>query len=283
MERLALAKINLALHVTGQRADGYHLLDSLVTFAEFGDVVSVEPADDFTLSIDGPFAGELAPSDDNLVLKAALGLAKLNGAPKTGAAIRLTKKLPVASGMGGGSADAAATLSALTGLWDFIPDEKQLHDLALQLGADVPMCLSGKNCIARGIGDDLTPTTLPAMNMVLLNPLKAVSTPSIFKALANKNNAPLEKLQNISNVDACVEYLRRQRNDLLAPSLSLAPDIGDCLKALEETGAAFVSMSGSGATCFGIYTGAQITTEQAAQKIENDHPNWWIKAVTTIV
>ncbi len=283
MKRLARAKINLALHVTGQRADGYHFLDSLVTFAEFGDIISVEPADNFTLSIDGPFAAGLDTSTDNLVLKAAIGLAELDGAPKTGAAIHLTKNLPVASGMGGGSADAAATLLALMDQWDFSPDEKQLNNLALQLGADVPMCLSGETCIARGIGNELASVDLPAMQMVLVNPLKDVSTPSAFKALADKNNTPLEKIDHISDIDTCIEYLHRQRNDLLAPSLFLMPDIGDCLSVFEYSDAAFVSMSGSGATCFGIYTGTQSSTEQAAIKIQNDNPNWWVKAVTTII
>ena len=282
MQRLARAKINLALHVTGQRADDYHLIDSLVTFAEYGDVIAIEPAHDITLSIDGPFAEKLNTSANNLVLKAAKGLSELDAAPNTGAAIHLTKNLPVASGIGGGSADAAATLSALIDFWKFSPDRKVLQSLALSLGADVPMCLTGRPCIARSIGDELTSISLPAMNMVLANPLTTVSTPSVFKALTSKNNAPLEAAHSFANIAACIDYLNRQRNDLFEPSLSIAPEIGECFAALKQSGADFVSMSGSGATCFGIYAEAIEKAEQAALKIQHDHPKWWVQATTTI-
>ena len=281
MERLARAKINLALHVTGQRDDGYHLIDSLVTFANFGDEVSVSPAAELTLSIDGPFAHELDASENNLVLKAARLLLGLKGGAKFGAAIHLTKNLPVASGVGGGSADAAAALSALIDLWGISLDDDELHALALQLGADVPMCLAGKPCTARGIGEELHPVSLPSMNIVMVNPLVSVSTPTVFNALSQKNNPPLEDVKHIADVESCVDYLKRQRNDLLLPSLSLTPEIGEALNALTKSGADFVSMSGSGATCFGVYSGTHEEAEKAAFNIQSQHPTWWVQSTTT--
>ena len=282
MERLARAKINLALHVTGQRSDGYHLLDSLVTFAECGDVVSVQPAKEFSLSMEGVFADGLDVSRDNLVLKAAYGLAKLAHAPNLGAKIHLRKELPVASGIGGGSADAAATLGALMALWDFTPDRAELFSLANSLGADVPMCLSNQPCLARGVGDELTPVRLPAMNVVLVNPLKGVSTPAVFDRLANKDNLTLEPLPSFSDTASCIAYLKRQRNDLLESALSFVPEINDCLSVLTQNGAHFAAMSGSGASCFGIFNDTIENTTQAAQNIRTSHPNWWVTSTTTI-
>lgn len=273
VERLARAKINLALHVTGQRADGYHLLDSLVAFAETGDTLRVEPAEALSLSIDGPMAAGLPVSEDNLVLRAA----RLFGAGP-GARIRLTKRLPVASGIGGGSADAAAALLALSELWSLpLPPPGAI----LSLGADVPVCLSGRAARMQGIGEEVTPLTapLPPAWAVLTNPGVAVSTPSIFRALTCKTNPPLpEVLGPWPDLAALAATLMAQRNDLAPPACALEPLIPAAISALAaQPGCALARMSGSGATCFGLFADPS-EAEAAAEALRRAHPRWWTVA-----
>jgi 4-diphosphocytidyl-2-C-methyl-D-erythritol kinase len=273
VERLARAKINLALHVTGQRADGYHLLDSLVAFAEIGDTLRVESAEGLSLSIDGPMAASLPASDDNLVLRAA----RLFGAG-LGAHIRLTKRLPVASGIGGGSADAAATLLALAELWSLpLPPPEAI----LSLGADVPVCLGGRAARMRGIGDKVTPLAapLPPAWAVLTNPGVAVSTPAIFRALTCKTNAPLPAvLGPWPDLAALASALSEQRNDLAPPACALEPPIPAALAALSaQAGCALARMSGSGATCFGLFADPS-EAESAAEALRRACPLWWTVA-----
>ncbi|MDR6081539.1 4-diphosphocytidyl-2-C-methyl-D-erythritol kinase [Agrobacterium sp. SORGH_AS440] len=193
----APAKVNLALHVTGQRADGYHLLESLVVFTEAGDTIHIQDADVDSFSISGPFGDLLHAGDggNNLVTRARdllrNALASM-GQPAPPVAIHLEKNLPVASGIGGGSADAAATLRALLRHWRAGMTADRISSIALTLGADVPMCLESRSLIARGIGEDIEPVNdLPELFLVLANPLKAVSTPEIFRRLQNKANPPL--------------------------------------------------------------------------------------------
>ena len=186
----APAKVNLYLHVVGRRADGYHLLDSLVAFAAFGDAVSVRSADALSLTIDGPFAGSPALTGENVVLRAALALAQAVGRDAD-VAIRLTKRLPVAAGIGGGSADAAALLTALCRLWQVAEGAVDLAKVGQALGADVPVCLAGRPTLVAGIGEDLTPApALPPTAMVLVNPGVPLSTPAVFKARAGPFSAP---------------------------------------------------------------------------------------------
>lgn len=254
----APAKINLALHVTGQQSDGYHLLDSLVVFAAVGDVIRLTPGP-LSLRITGPFADALAADDDNLCLRAA----RLAGRE---AAITLEKHLPPASGIGGGSADAAAVLRALGSR----PERPGL------LGADVPVCLAGRPARMRGVGDILEPLPpLPDIPLVLVNPGVALSTPAVFAALAQRRNPPLPPLSGWDDLDALLDYLRLCRNDLEPAALSLAPQIADCLTALQDAGAALARMSGSGATCFGIFPDAP-AARAAAQRIRR--PGWWVVA-----
>ncbi|MBC7478513.1 MAG: 4-(cytidine 5'-diphospho)-2-C-methyl-D-erythritol kinase, partial [Pseudorhodobacter sp.] len=241
-ERRARAKINLALHVTGRRPDGYHLLQSLVAFADPHDVVTVDPAPTLRLTLTGPHAAGLSDTD-NLVLKAARLLH-----PTHGAHITLTKNLPVASGIGGGSADAAATLLALADLWSLpLPPP----DRVLTLGADVPVCLHGQAATMQGIGEHITPATLPPLWAVLANPGMPVATAQVFSALEHRENAALPPI-----AEPFLPWLQAQRNDLQAAASRLAPVIATTLQALTRLpGCQLARMSGSGATCFALFAG----------------------------
>ncbi|SLN53341.1 4-(cytidine 5'-diphospho)-2-C-methyl-D-erythritol kinase [Pseudooctadecabacter jejudonensis] len=266
----AFAKINLTLHVTGQRADGYHLLDSMVMFTSIGDEITVRPADTLRLTIDGPFAAGLSADDDNLVLRAARSFGLNHGAD-----ITLTKRLPVASGIGGGSADAAATLRALSRLWG-----APLPDLAAQvaLGADVPVCMSAEVTRMAGIGDDLTHLgPAPMLDMLLVNPGVGVSTRVVFEALARKTNPPMgDAMPDPFDIDDWVVWLADQRNDLEAPARAAAPEIDQVLSRLSaQQGCQLARMSGSGATCFAIFEDAD-SRDNAAAALRVGHPSWWI-------
>ena len=279
----ARAKVNLALHVTGRREDGYHLLDSFVVFPDIGDCIAARPGDGLSLALSGPFASALDAGDDNLVLRAAHLLAEKargDGHGVAGAALVLDKQLPVASGIGGGSADAAAALLLLTGLWGLPYGADDLADIAIALGADVPMCLAGTPLRASGIGEVLTPLPpLPDFSLVLVNPGVAVSTPAVFRALASRDNPPLPALPAaFADVDALAAYLAGCRNDLEAPALAVAPRIGDVLGALRATtGCLLARMSGSGATCFGLFADADAAATAAAD-LAAAQPAWWVRS-----
>lgn len=265
--RRARAKINLTLHVTGQREDGYHLLDSLVCFADVYDTLHVRAAEDLRLSVEGPMARGVPTDGRNLVMQAA-GLF----AGTAGAEIVLTKALPHAAGIGGGSADAAAALLALAELWD-----APLPDDALRLGADVPVCLAPGALRMRGVGEVLTPVLpLPPLWAVLVNPGVAVETPPVFKALTDKNGAPMaQDVPEFAHAGDLISWCAAQRNDLQAPALQIAPVIGDVLEALQPAGLA--RMSGSGATCFGLCTTAD-EASGLAQQISGARPDWWVQS-----
>ncbi|QCO56262.1 4-(cytidine 5'-diphospho)-2-C-methyl-D-erythritol kinase [Pseudorhodobacter turbinis] len=265
----APAKINLTLHVTGQRSDGYHLLDSLVVFADIGDQITASPASGLSLRVDGPFAAGLE-GDDNLVLQAARFLG-----PQRKARITLTKNLPVASGIGGGSADAAAALRALSRLWD-VP----LPQDVAALGADVPACVHGKPLRLQGIGDRISPLpTLPALDILLVNPGVSVSTPAIFKALTQKAHPPMpEVLPDWPDAANFAGWLARQRNDLAAPAMQLAPEIDAVLHRLRASNCLFAGMSGSGATCFALFLPDGYSAKAAQAQIAAETPDWWAAA-----
>jgi 4-diphosphocytidyl-2-C-methyl-D-erythritol kinase len=282
----APAKINLALHITGQRADGYHLIDSLVVFAGLGDRISVELADKDGFHLDGPEAAALSSetASSNLVVRARDGLrdaARRSGIELPPVGIHLDKRLPVASGIGGGSADAAATIKALCRFWDYHPGPEVLAGLALGLGADVPMCLDGKPLVARGIGEALSPVDLGfGLDLVIVNPRVGVSTPSVFSALEHRNNAPLPAPEGLNDKDRFVEWLRTTRNDLQPPAQRMVPAIGDCLNALKHAGARLARMSGSGASCFGVFGSAE-AAHAAAAGLQQQKPGWFIAATQT--
>lgn len=277
----APAKINLALCVVGQREDGYHLLDSLVTFTAFGDRLGLSPASQDRFTISGRFGTALDAGGDNLVtrardrLRAALAEQGQDAPPVH---IHLEKNLPIASGIGGGSADAAAALRGLLTLWRGSLARNVLDAVALGLGADVPMCLAGRPLIARGIGEDITPVALPAMSIVLANPLVGVSTPAVFKALVCRNNPPLDLEARPAD---WLGALARLRNDLEPPARQLCPDIAVIADGLAATDAHVVRMSGSGATCFALYPSPE-AADAAAAALAQKHPNWFFTATTTL-
>lgn len=280
----ARAKINLALHVTGQREDGYHLLESLVTFADFGDEVLVRPASKDSFEISGQFAGELRAEADNLVTRARNQLRDLAlrcGQSARPVEIILTKNLPLASGIGGGSADAAATLRGLMRFWKLDLRKDQLSAIALSLGADVPMCMSSRPLIAKGVGEDIEDVAhLPSFFILLANPLLPVSTPQIFKLLTNKHNPPLALPGSVKT--DWFSYLNTLRNDLQPPAQALLPEISHCLALLSSTAAALSRMSGSGASCFGLYKTAA-DAQHAAALLKQEKPEWYVQAGRTIV
>ncbi|MEW5425002.1 4-(cytidine 5'-diphospho)-2-C-methyl-D-erythritol kinase [Amorphus sp. 3PC139-8] len=277
----ARAKVNLALHVVGQREDGYHLLDTLVAFPTVGDEIEVDADQTLSLTIDGPFAGGLPNTADNLVLAAAeLIQAEIEAAP--GAHIRLVKSLPVTSGIGGGSADAAATLRALARLWDLSDAADSLLPLAAALGADVPMCVRQKPLRAEGVGELLTPLPpFPNAGIVLANPGEPVATPTVFQALASRANPGLPALPDrFAELASLVAYLEETRNDLHDAAVSLAPVIGEVEAALADLpGCRFARMSGSGATCFALFDDA-VSAVEAADDLRTRAPQWWIAAAT---
>lgn len=278
----APAKINLALHVTGRRDDGYHRLDTLVAFADIGDRLTVTPSETLDLRITGPFASALPAPRDDLVLKAAAALrAEAFGGAATapGAAMVLHKVLPIASGLGGGSADAAAALRALNRRWQLDWPDERLAGIGLRLGADVPMCLASRPLRAQGIGERITTLdTLPDFGLVLVNPGTAVSTPAVFRALAGRFSPPLPEPPVFADVAGLVRYLGETANDLEAPALTLAPDIAAALDALRRTDACLMArMSGSGATCFAVYPDVAAARAGAGAVLER-HPEWWVAA-----
>jgi len=262
----APAKVNLTLHVTGRRADGYHLLDSLVVFAGVGDTVTVAPGQGFAVT--GPQAAVLPPSDDNLCLRAARAMGG-------GVHVTLSKVLPVASGIGGGSADAAATLRAMARMGRALPDAAAV----VGLGADVPVCLAGRAVRMTGVGEGLSPVDVPPGWLVLVNPGVGVSTPSVFKALTSRDNPAMPTpLPPLPDVESLAAFVATQRNDLEAPAIALAPAIAQVKDALAaQPGCLLSRMSGSGATCFGLFA-AQAPAQAAAAAIRAAQPGWWSAA-----
>lgn len=279
----APAKVNLALHVTGRRADGYHELDTLAVFTEFGDRVHVAPAEEDSFSVTGPYGDAIPAGPDNLVVKARDRLRERHREAAGPVAITLEKNLPVASGIGGGSSDAAAALKALAGVWALDADG-DLPALALELGADVPMCLAAQPLVARGIGEDIVPLAgMASLPLVLVNPMVAVATPAVFRGLECRDNPPLPPLSascDLATVAEAARYLATTRNDLETAAMRIAPQIGDTLARLRETGAILSRMSGSGATCFGLFETSQAAAD-AADRIRAKQPGWFVVATTT--
>ncbi len=252
--RLARAKVNLWLSVVGRRADGYHLLDSLVAFTDLADTLEAGPSDGLSLALEGPEAPSLAGEADNLVLRAARLLAGRAGVSPR-AALRLAKHIPVAAGLGGGSADAAAALHALIDLWRVALPVEELFDLAAALGADVPMCLAGRPALVSGVGEVLQPAPpLPACAILLVNPRTPLATPEVFAARRGPFSAATPVPSSWPDLDGLVAALAARGNDLADAAISLRPAIADVLAALGRTeGVRYVAMSGSGATCFALY------------------------------
>ena len=269
MRAFAPAKINLHLHVLGRRGDGYHLLDSLVVFALAGDEIEFAPAHELKLSIEGPERGALIAEPDNLVLRAAHLLARETGITAHGR-LTLYKNLPVASGIGGGSADAAASLRLLAQAWDV---DANLPLMAARLGADVPVCIPSNTALMQGIGEILCPAPqIPEIGMLLVNPRIALRTSAVFKARTGEYSTPARLPAVWPNARVMARDLATLTNDLEAPAISLCPQISDVLAALRALpGVLLARMSGSGATCFALFEG----TPAAASAAEALPNNWW--------
>ena len=266
---LAPAKINLTLHVTGRRDDGYHLLDSLVMFADKGDKISVEAADEMSLQVEGRMSEGVPVDESNLMVRAA----RLMDAP---VAMRVKKNLPNAAGLGGGSSDAAAVLKAISRMTG-----QPIPESAITLGADVPVCLMGRAARMSGIGDKLESVSgMPMLNAVLVNPGRPVPTKLVFERLTCKENPPMpEELPSGLSAAELTQWLGSMRNDLEAPAMKAEPVIAQVFETLSKTpGCLLTRMSGSGGTCLGIYKDRE-TANSAAGRLKEQNPAWWVSAV----
>lgn len=269
----APAKVNLFLHVTGRRADGYHLLDSLVVFPPVGDELRAWPAPALTLSVDGPFGAAIGGGADNLVLRAARALAE-RAAIGVGAGLLLTKNLPIASGIGGGSADAAATLRLLARMWRLRPPAVDLAALALSLGADVPVCLRSQHARMRGAGERIEAgPALPSGGIALVNPGQPVATAEVFAARHGAFSTTVDLPGQWHEIATMAADLAALRDDLQAAAIELCPAIAVVLSALRgRPDCLLARMSGSGATCFGLFPTPEAAREAAGQL---RRPGWW--------
>ncbi len=276
----APAKINLYLHVTGRRADGYHLLDSLVAFAGLADGIELAPSRDFEIDTDGPFADASGPPEDNLALRAARALAEAADV-SAGVRIRVTKHIPAAAGLGGGSADAAAVLAGLMRLWDVPEGAVDLASVGLQLGADIPACLAGRPVFVGGIGDEIVDAPpLPAAWLLLVNPGVAVSTPSVFAGRRGGFSAAARFAMAPSSTAELAAILESRGNDLTEAACRLAPVIDDVLSAIRAApGCRLARMSGAGATCIGLFDDE---AEAAAALPSVRRGDWWAVATALV-
>lgn len=278
LRRYAWAKVNLYLEITGRRADGYHELDSLVVFVGLADRLAFRPAETLELRCTGPFADAVPPAADNLVTKAARALAARAGVAPA-ARIELDKRIPAAAGIGGGSADAAATLEGLAALWDLSPAPAEMEDIAVGLGADVPVCLYGRPALVRGLGElvERAPPLPPAW-LVLVNPGRPLATREVFQARAGGFSPLVDWTMVARDLHELVEWLADRTNDLEPAALALVPEIGLVLDRLEAApGALLTRMSGSGATCYGLFATAG-EARAAAAAIGTEQPDWWTAA-----
>jgi 4-diphosphocytidyl-2-C-methyl-D-erythritol kinase len=279
LREFAPAKINLYLHITGRRPDGYHILDSLTAFAGVGDEIMLEPAPRFDFLVEGPQAAALKkePPENNLVVKAARALAEKTGKPLD---LRLTliKNLPVASGIGGGSSDAAAALRLLAAHWNLAADDPALADVAAACGQDVLVCLQPETCYITAEGAVPGPT-LPHTNIVLVNPGKALATADVYKTFKTDGGIFAGKAtfdKPPEDASRLAAMLKARNNDLFRPALRLMPAIGEVLKAIEASDQCMLArMSGSGATCFGLYPDRDHARGAASDILQN-HPDWWV-------
>ena len=283
----ARAKVNLTLRVVGRRVDGYHDLESVVAFADCADRLSLVPGSELHLATTGPLAQACGEFSDNLVFKAARLLGDRVPDLKLGDFV-LDKVLPVAAGIGGGSADAAAALRLLARANGLAVDEACLIEVAKLTGADVPVCLTSRACVMTGVGETLLPLALPKMPCVMVNPRLPVATKDVFQALGLRSGELLVGATDVlraaawpeqgASLEDWVEVLAASSNDLEAPAMRIQPVIGEVISALSSTDGAWLArMSGSGATCFAIFENTA-EAQRAAQKIQIDHPQWWVHA-----
>ncbi|ATO57028.1 4-(cytidine 5'-diphospho)-2-C-methyl-D-erythritol kinase [Bartonella sp. 1-1C] len=280
-------KLNLALHVVGQRADGYHLLESLVYFSLSGDCLGYAPFESDRFVITGPFANRIIADTENLVIRARDFMREKFPKSAKHSFFRLVKTLPVASGIGGGSGDAASVLHMLRRQWKLDCSCEKLAEMSLVLGADVPMCLFAleyqQPLFVKGIGEDIVPIKgACSLAMVLVNHGQHIATETIFKALEKCNHSRLKIHSSaFKTVFSLVDSLKKTRNDLFIPALKIAPQLAEVLYALDKSGSLFSRMSGSGATCFGIFKNQQ-AAQKAAFLIKSMYPDWFVKPIITL-
>ena len=276
LKAIARPKVNLFLHVTGRRADGYHLLESLVVFPEGGDEVTIAPHTNLSLNVTGQFSAAAGNVADNLILKAA-ALLRSKFDVAEGAMVDLKKSLPVAAGIGGGSADAAVTLRLLNELWRLGLPPRKIAEIGLELGADIPVCLLGRPALMSGIGEKLMELTeFPKLYIILVNYGIKVSTAEVFRRLSIPSNPAPAFEFNDGTAEDLISLLAGCRNDLQAPALAIAPEISVVLSALEEQeGCQLARMSGSGGTCFGIFETIE-AANLGARQIQTCYPDWWV-------
>ena len=276
----APVKINLSLQIIGRRHDGFHLLESLIVFADQGDGLTVSSADTLSLTIKGPFAGSLSTDKNNLVMKAAVLLADFHKIrPK--AHIELNKNIPIASGLGGGSADAAATLHALTKLWRLPISDQDLNKIAEQIGSDVPVCLNQKSAIMEGIGERVRRLgNLPKFGILLVNPNFPASTQEVFRKYEASFSEPGSLNKIPKDRIAYLKLLQSLQNDLTQASINTASEIKNVLSVLNDlNNQLLVRLSGSGGTCFALFENTK-NAQEAAEKLNKKFPDWWIKSAS---
>lgn len=272
----AYAKVNLTLHVVGQRANGYHELQSLVCLTEFGDQIQLSSDIDFTFLVTGPYSSGIPLDDSNLVVQAAKFMAQKHSR-LLDCKIVLEKNLPIASGIGGGSSDAAAVVKALSQYWSVpVPNADEL----MAMGADIPVCMTTGLTLMEGAGEKIMHlSAAPNWGLLLVNPNVGVSTTAVFNALSTKNNPPMHDV-----IEKCVDvaWLWHQRNDLELPSMAIVPEVSAVIDALSASPYCQVArMSGSGATCFGVFTSIA-EANIAAENLQRAHPNWWVVATKLV-
>ena len=279
---LAPAKVNLFLHISGKRSDGLHLLDSLITFAGIYDSITIKPSPELNLSLKGPFSNKNISIENNLVLKATKALAKYsNIEPKID--IVVTKEIPVASGLGGASVDAAATLKLLKIYWDLNIGNRALYNIAENLGADVPACLVGKTIRVEGVGEILKEAKeLPPCWFVFVNPGTQLITKEVFELRSDVFNNKYKNEKYPDNIHELEQMFSKTQNGLLKPAIQLVPEIELVIKKLRDTKNIIdARLNGSGATCFGIFP-TENDAKIAVQTITKGNPHWWIKAAPLI-
>lgn len=283
MKKLILsapAKVNLFLHVTGRRDDGYHLLDSLVTFTDFGDELTFSPTDTLSFSCDGPYAQEIDSTKNHILT--AMQLFSDHCKTPTDLSIHLKKNIPVGAGLGGGSADAAAALRGLAQFWNTAPPEKTLHEIALSIGADVPVCLTSRTSQMQGIGESLTPKQLPRLYLLLINTSDFIATKDIFANLELPHGRSVLEIPDLPTYDDAITFLNMQQNDLTKPASHLHPHITQALCALKDIDTCDLArMSGSGATCFGIFKTRE-HANAAMDLLRTQYPDWWMCVTRTL-
>ncbi len=284
MRVFAPAKINLYLHILKRLGNGYHALDSLISFADIGDYIEINHASEFSFHVEGEMSGILrgrdldpGPQSGNLVVKAAWRLARL--AEKTpNISITLTKNLPAGAGIGGGSSDAASVIWGLCTLWDIPHDADFVIELLASLGADVPVCFEARTAYVKGVGEHFKYSdSLPEMPIVLVYPGKPCATATVFSKFSGQYSDPVALPHSFKNLEATIDLLKSCCNDLLEPALKIVPDIDNSLRAIEaQSGCLLSRMSGSGSCCFGIFND-EISANNAAKAIAHDNPDWWVK------